>query len=237
MKAWLGALFSQVIVASWLALCAASTLATFFFHGWAGEARSISYIAAAIGFAWGNYKVFQKQQDEIWALRKSSKLQEPRTPDLRIAVEAGSRYILKPVQNVARGDFSGMFLEFHMMIENKGRRNSTVDDFQVEVLEINQKFTNLKPAEGLTYVQGRHCAHGMNPQGLSKTGLVKIDAESTTNRGTLTFYIPDVNLRTFVESNLLMDGPERKFPPLHCRLTLTDTINASATEAFEMPEQ
>ncbi|HEU5410780.1 MAG TPA: hypothetical protein VFU57_07155 [Candidatus Acidoferrales bacterium] len=122
------------------------------------------------------------------------------------------------------------------MIENRGQRNSTVNDFQVEVVELNRRFTELTPQDALSIMQGRHCLHGVSSPGISTTGLIKIEAEGATDRGVLTFYIPGVNLRTFAEANLIMDGPERKFPPLHCRLTVTDTTQASATEMFEMHE-
>ena len=237
MKAWLRALFSQVIVSSWWLLSAASTLSTFFFHGWAGKVRPILAVSSIVGFAWANYRVFQKQQSEISALGKNTQLPQPRVSDLRITAHNGSRYILRPVQNVARGDFSGMFLELHLMIENQGRRDATVNHFQVEVVELNRQFTNLAPEERLNAIAGRHCVHGLNPQGLSRTGLIRIEAENTTNCGTLIFDIPEVNLRTFAECDLRMDGPERKFPPLHCRLTLTDTTQTSATQTFELREE
>ena len=239
MRAWLRALFSQAVVSWWWTLSAASTLSTFFFHGWAGKVRPVLAVSSVVGFAWANYRVFEKQQTEISSLRQKSQLHQPRIPDLKIAVDTGSRYILRPVQNVTTEDFSGMFLEFHLMIENKGQRNSTVDDFQVEISELNRTFRNLQPQETLTGIRGRHCVYAMNPanpQGLSKTGLIKIEPENTTNRATLIFYIPDVNLRMFAEGNLHTNGQDRRFPLLHCRLTITDTTGTSAAETFEMRE-
>ncbi len=123
------------------------------------------------------------------------------------------------------------------MVENRGQRNSTVNNFQVEIVELNRTFTHLKPEEGLNAIQGRHCTYALNVQrGLSQTGLIKIGPENTTNRDTLILYVPGVDLGTFAESNLRMEGPERRFPPLHCRLTLTDTTQVSASETFEKHE-
>lgn len=237
MKAWLRALLSQAVISWWWALSAASTLSTFFFHTWSGSVRTVLAISSIVGFAWANYRVFQGQQSKISSLKGSSQSQEVRASDLRIVAQQGSRYILRPVQNIRRGDFRGMYLEFHLMIENQGLRKSTVNDFQVEIVELNRTFPRLAPQEGLTGMQGRHCAYGMSPhRGLSNTGLIRIDAESTTDRDTLIFYILDMDLRKFAECNLGMQGPEQRFPPLHCRLTITDTMNISATETFEMTE-
>lgn len=123
------------------------------------------------------------------------------------------------------------------MIENTGNRNSTVNSFRVEIVELRRTFPNLTP-EGRQAVQGRHCQHGLDPRSiLSTTGVIKIDAESATNYGTLLFFIPEVSLELFVANGLQMTGGDRKFPPLHCRLTLTDTTSSSATAEFEMHEE
>jgi hypothetical protein len=232
MKNWLEALFSETAFSVWWILSGLSTLSTFFFHGWADKARPALAVSAIVGFVWANFRVFQKQEALVLALRNASQLQETRASELRIAIDKGSRYILRPVPNVPNGDFNAMFLEFHLMIENRGSRNSIVDGFQIEVLELGRTFTRLAPQEGLTGIQGRHVMYAMNSQGiLSKTGLIKIEADSATDRGRLIFHIP-INLGTFAECNLRMVEPE--FPPLHCRLTLTDTTQISATETFEM---
>jgi hypothetical protein len=71
---------------------------------------------------------------------------------------------------------------------------------------------------------------------LSKTGVIKIGAENTTDHGTLLFFIPGVSPEMFVGAGLHMIGEHRTFPPLHCRLTLTDTAQSSATADFELHE-
>lgn len=237
MKNWLKALLSETAYSVWWILSALSTLSTFFFRTWSGKPRLVSAASAILGFALANFRVFQKQQAQISELRRANRLHEARTAQLRITADNGSRYILRPVSNVPHGDFNAMWLEFHLMIENTGRRNSTVNTFQVEVFELKQTFANLKPEEGRNCAQGRHCNHGLNPNSiLSKTGVIKIAAENTTDHGTLLFFVPGVSLEMFVGVGLQMTGEHRTFPPLHCRLTLTDTAQASAAADFELHE-
>ena len=194
-------------------LSALSTLSTFFLRGWAGKPRLVSAISTILGFAWANYRVFRNQETQISELRQANESREVKTPQLRIAPKAGSRYILHPVSNVTKGDFNAIWLEFHLMVENIGTRNSTVNDYQVEVVELHRTFRNLSP-ESRRAVQGRHCQHGLDPRSaLSTTGVIKFDAESATNYGTLSFFILDVNIELFVANGLQMTGGERKFPP------------------------
>jgi hypothetical protein len=110
------------------------------------------------------------------------------------------------------------------MIENTGRRDSTVNNYRVEIVELEQTFPNLGPMEGQNGVQGRHCQHGMQPARILSTGgIVRIQAENATNRGTLLFFVPGINLQQFVDRGLRMQGERREFGTLHCRLTLTLT--------------
>ena len=225
-----------------------STLSTFFFHSWSGQLRLLFGFSALIGFAWANFKVFSKQEARIaeleraalqqTALQQSTLPQDVRNTRLTITPNDGSRYILQPVQNVPHGDFNAAYLEFHLMIENSGRRNSVVNRFDVEITELAQTFHNLTPDERRTAVQGRHCTHGLDVNaGLSRTGVIRINPENATNRGTLSFFIPNITLEMFVNGGLQMTGPRRSFPALHCRLSLSDTTDTSATAEFELHEE
>ncbi len=237
MKNWLKALLSETLFSAWWILSAFSTLSTFFLKGWSGKPRLVSAISTILGFAWANFRVFEKQQGEILRLRGALSSHEERVSQLRIAPDDGSRYILSPVGNVSHANFRGGYLEFHLMIENTGRRDSTVNNYQVEIVELQQTFPNLKPIEGKNCVQGRHCQHGMQPASiLSTTGNIRIQAENVTNHGTLLFFIPDLNLEQFVNAGLQMHGEHRIFGPLRCRLTLTDTTQSSATCEFRLDE-
>ncbi len=237
MKNWLKALLSETAFSVWWILSALSTLSTFFVPVLSAKWRLVSAISAVLGFAWANYRVFQKQERQISALSTAVAPHEARASQLRITPDNGSRYILVPVGNQRNADFNGGFLEFHLMIENTGRRNSTVNSYQVEIVQLRETFPNLQPQEGRNAVQGRHCQHGLQPgRILSRTGVVRIDAESATDHGTLLFFIPGITLERFANAGLGMHGEQRKFGTLRCPLTLTDTTNSSATAEFELHE-
>jgi hypothetical protein len=236
MKNWLKALLSETLFSVWWILSALSTLSTFFLAGWSGKPRLVSAISTSLGFAWANFRVFQKQQSEILRFKGALASHEVRVSQLRITPDNGSRYILAPVGNVPHAEFKGGYLEFHLMIENTGRRDSTVNNYQVEIVELQQTFPNLSPLEGKSGIQGRHCQHGMQPALiLSTTGNIRIQAENATNHGNLLFFVPDINLEQFVNGGLQMQGEHRKFGALRCRLTLTDMKQSSASE-FRLDE-
>lgn len=234
---WLRALFSETILSVWWILSAASTLSTFYFTSWSGKPRLLLAMSTVIGFGWANFRVFQRQEDRIRELSKAIELLKARTSKLQITPDEGSRYILHPVGSVPHSDFAGGLFEFHLMIENTGLKNSTVDNFQVEIIELQETFKDLKPLEGRTGVQGRHCQHGLQPgRILSQTGMVRLDGEHTTNHGTLLFSIPGLNLERFVRAGLRMHGEQRRFDPLRCRLTIVDRTGSSAKANFELRE-
>ena len=237
MMKWLQALLSETVFSVWWILSALSTLSTFVVPGLSGKWRLVSAISAGLGFAWANYRVFQKQERQISALSAAVGSHEARASHLRITPDNGSRYILVPVGNQRNADFNGGYLETRLMIENTGRRNSIVNSYQVEIVQLQETFPNLQPQEGRNGIQGRHCQHGLQPtQILSRTGVVRIDAESATDHGSLLFFIPGIALKRFADAGLRMHGEQRKFDPLRCRLTLTDTTNSSATGEFELHE-
>jgi hypothetical protein len=122
------------------------------------------------------------------------------------------------------------------MIENAGPRNSTINNYRVEIVELDRIFPNLQPIE-IDGAQGRHCYAGIYTANLlSRHGNIQIDAESATGHGTLIFSIPGINMQQFVDAGLHMQGPQRQFGNLRCRLTLTDTTQSSATSEFELRE-
>jgi hypothetical protein len=240
MKSWLKALFAETAFTTWWIFSGLSTLSTFFVQSLSGKWRFASGISTLVGFAWANFRVFTKQERQISALTVA--LAAPgaaaaRASRLRVAVDRWLRYILVPANNVPRSDFNGMYAEFRLMIENTGPRNSTVDTYAVDVVELTKDFTGLRPEEGRATIQGRHCQYGLNrATGLSGTGIVRIDAESSTNHGTLLFFLRGVKLEDFANAGLHMQGEQRGFSALHCRLTVTDTTLSTTTEEFQMDE-
>jgi hypothetical protein len=123
------------------------------------------------------------------------------------------------------------------MIENTGRRNSIVNNYTVEIVNLNKAFTNLVPEEGRNGVQGRHCQHALPPgRVLSKSRIIKIDAENATEHGTLLFFLPGLSMDNLLNAGLIMQGEQRRFGTLQCRLTLIDTTESSVTAEFELHE-
>lgn len=237
MKDWLKALLSETILSIWWILSVLSTLTTFFVPSLSGKPRVVSLTSAALGFAVANFKVFQKQAKGISTLQGDVAAREARISELRIASDAGSRYILTPRGDARHADFDGGYLEFRLMIENTGRRNSTVNNYRVEIVELNQIFPDLPSVEGRNGIQGRHCQYGLLPgRVLSVTGNIRVEAESATDHGILLFFIPGINLQQFTDAGLQMQGEHRRLGTLRCRLTLTDTTQTSATHEFELQE-
>ncbi len=203
---------------------------------------------AVVAAIFGSYRVWRKErvtaynhasqlQARIAELQRTIAAHEERRSQLQITVGNGSFYILTPQAGVSHGDFNGGHLQFLFMIENTGRRNSTINSYLVEIVELKRTFANLQPLEGRHTLPGRHCQLGLGPDAsITRTGIIRVDAERATEYGTLLFFIPDLTLNEFVAAGLRMHGPERRFDPLHCRLTLTDTTGSYVTEEFELHE-
>lgn len=237
MLKWLRALIRQTIFSIWWILSALSTISTFFVAGWSGRARLASIISTVVGFGWANFRVFQQQQAQIEDLEKSLSQLSEKTSRLRIVPDGQSHYILRPTQNLARADFDSIFLDLHLSIENSGPRRADVNLYQIELIELKETFDAVEPQEGRNGIQGRHCLHGLDPRrSISRSRIVRIEAESVTDHGTLLFFIPGITLERFVNAGMQMHGEQRRFGLLHCRLTVTDMVGSSASCEFELTE-
>jgi hypothetical protein len=157
---------------------------------------------------------------------------------LKIYPGNGSRYILKPTgQGGAHGDFSGGHFQFWLRVENSGNRNSAVDKYKIWIQEFDKEFDGVVPKQVFGLVPGRHCQHGVgNEKYLNEANLIKIPPDNSTSVGCLWFYLPELTLEMFVSAGLRMQGPDRHFGNLHCRLTITDSNGVSASEDFECSE-
>lgn len=238
MKTWVSALLSETLLSAWWILSALSTLSTFFVPTLSGRWRIVSVASAVIGFTVANFRVFQKQEDKLLRLRSSLAAQQQRTSLLRIVPDVGSRYVLQLAGEVRHADFRGCYFEFHLMIENVGLRNSAVNCYELELVELGRTFSNLRPMEGQNGANGRHSHTSFYPPNiLTRNGIIRIDSETVAGPGTLLFFVPDIDLNMFVEVGLQMRGPERKFEPLHCRLTMSDTTGSSGQGEFELHEE
>ena len=135
-----------------------------------------------------------------------------------------------------RADFNGGYLEFHLMIENTGRRNSTVNGYQVEIIELGQAFPNLRPVEAQNLIISRYANHAPPARVLTATGNIRIEAESATDRGVLPLFVPGLDMLQFTKAGIQPERESRRYGPIHCRLTVTDTMGATAAGEFELSE-
>jgi hypothetical protein len=247
MISWIKALRSETVLSIWWVFSTVSTLSTFFVVNWEGKPRIVFALFSIVGFGWANFKVFQKQEAKIsalalerdaitTALAHRQETRDKRSSELILTPAGNSQYVLASVPNIGNLAFNGGFLEFECRIENRGNRNSTVDNYQIEILEFGRTLRNLVPEEGRRYIQGRRCNYALNPaRFLTTTRLIRIDAESVTNQGILLFSIPDLTLENFAAAGMKV-GAGQRFGPLNCLLTITDTMGASASALFELHE-
>jgi hypothetical protein len=148
-----------------------------------------------------------------------------------------SRYILRPREDVPGADVLGAVFEFHLRIENTGRRNSTITNYRVRIQELQRDYADLAVFENQTSVRGRRAQMGISRDSvLSRNGIIEVHAERTTPRGTLLFRIPDLNLQMFADAGLRMEEQDRKFSPLHCTLTISDSTGTTTSNDFVLSE-
>jgi hypothetical protein len=166
--------------------------------------------------------------------------QEP-AASLKIHPAADSRYILKPIgQQGAHGNnFKGGHLQFWLRVENSGNRNSAVDRYKIWIQELGREFGEIVPVQVGGLLPGRHCQHGIgwpDQRYLNAANLIKIPPDNSTDVGCLWFSLPELTTEMFANAGLQMQGPERRFSSLHCRLTVTDSNGVSASGDFELSE-
>ena len=185
-----------------------------------------------------NFRVFQRQQSQIADLREVTRQHEVRTAELKITADNGSRYILRPVSSVPHSDFNAMWLELHLMIENTGRRNSAVSNFQVEVIELKQSFGKPETRGREKRCSGQALQSRFKSEKHFEPDWCNQDCrrEHDGSWHFALFFVPGVSLEMFVGAGLHMSGEQRTFPPLHCRLTITDTVQSSTMADFELHE-
>ena len=171
------------------------------------------------------------------AINTARPSQEP-AASLKIYPANRSRYILKPpAQGGAHGDFGGGHFQFWLRVENSGNRNSTVDKYKLWIQEFDRDFDGIVPKQIFGLVPGRHCQHSVgNEKYLNEANLIKIPAYDSTHVGCLWFYLPELTLEMFVNAGMRMEGSERRFGALHCRLTVIGSNGVSASEDFECHE-
>jgi len=172
------------------------------------------------------------------AINTAPPSQEP-AASLKIYPSNRSRYILKPAGGGGvPGDFKGGHFQLWLRVENSGNRNSAVDQYKIWIQELDREFS-VVPIQVNGLLPGRRCQYGIGPPDqkyLNEENLIKIPPDNSTNVGCLWFYLPEMTLEMFANAGLQMQGSERRFGNLHCRLTVTDSNGVSASGDFELSE-
>jgi hypothetical protein len=101
-KDWLKALFSETPSRVWLMLSAFSTLATFFLKAWSNKPLLVSATSMILGFAWANFRVFQRRQAEIVCLSANLRLLQQRDQEDRICDQQELRAVIADGLDLAR---------------------------------------------------------------------------------------------------------------------------------------
>jgi hypothetical protein len=235
MRSWLSALWSEAL-AAWVAIVsAASTAATFYFPKLAGAPRVVSATSLCAAFAWANLRVYKKLLSRNAALK--TELDKAKSRRAELVIHKGKRcsYLLEPLGATRPNAFKALYLELEIMIENKGKRNSTVNHYEVEITELSRKFP-ASPFQGST-IPCRTCQMEVAPSKILRPGgSVAIDSEQATVQDLFYLSISDPVLQRFDELHFRMDPATRKFPPIHCELTIRDTEGNIGTADFLLNE-
>jgi hypothetical protein len=101
-KNWLKTLFSETPSQVWLILSAASTLATFFLKSWSDKPFFVAAASMILGFAWANFRLFQKQQGEIERLGAALRFLRQRDEEDRIRNLQELRAVIADALDLAR---------------------------------------------------------------------------------------------------------------------------------------
>lgn len=240
MIAWLNALRKETVPAVISAASLLSTIATFIFPSLAGNLRLVTFLSLLIGFAWANFRVFEKQSQAITALE--SKLREAtrdESREARLVIHPGDKsyYVLAHSGPMLKGDFVGILLDLELSVENKGLRHSTINEYSVRLPILDREIKQLKPYKD-DIVYGRNsAARSLQPQfALPEGDYIRVPPEDVTRRAWLRLMLAGMPPQDAEERGFIEDPGTRKYPRLTCILTLTDTEGRTATHEFVLPE-
>jgi hypothetical protein len=218
---WLTAIRRETLPALLAAFSLASTILTFIPQlGISASIRSISIACLVAGFVWANMRVYAKQQKRIADFSVSA-LAPAHRAKLVIHEAERSKYIA-----LRKADHSteavGVYIEFHMAVENKGQRHSSINRYDVSIREMGS-FENLRPESNPNaMIPGIHANYTASQPYLMTDAYIRVEAEKMSQTGYLPFRIA---------------SPPPISGPLHCTLILTDTEGESTSHEFILPER
>lgn len=243
--AWLRRFLKRAFLNAWGGISACSTLATFIFPGLGAYRISVFLGCLFIGVCIASYRLTAEldgviaDRDEL-IVRLDEEIKQLSASTAKLTIHQTSKtscwYGHRTAQ-ITHADFGGMYLDFNLVIENSGTKNSIVQTFSVEIPVLGLEYKNLRPQEGITQIQTRHCVMAFNPtHELSRSGMIQIVAGTATKPGPLMFKIPDGNIQLFVDHGFTMHGEEKRLGAFRCKLTVADNNNATTSAEFDMQE-
>lgn len=141
-------------------------------------------IAAVSFLVVAPYLAYKEKAQEALELERQL---HSRKSKLLIHPGHGSRCVVQ----VSEGDHTytlGTYVEFELAIENKGNRNSSVNNFAFTVKETSKEYADLKPVVRDS-VRGWGCVYSLDRRlALAPQGIIQIQAEQMTNPGLLAFF-------------------------------------------------
>lgn len=181
-------------------------------------------------------KAIKLEDERLEELRRQTAREQPQAK-LTIHPDQNSEYLLKPYASMRLGRFISGYFRFALRIDNRGDLNSSIVKYDIYIKELGQTFSGLTPEEQNHGVDTRHGVQSLfSENGLSDSGVVSIDSGGTSGYGMLIFLIPNLNEEIFATVGLHPQGEEKRYPPLHCHLTVTDMNGASASAEFTLTE-
>jgi hypothetical protein len=187
-------------------------------------------ILAVISFCLANFRIFVKQSKRIAELEDKLASSSTRKAEIEIVPKGRSGYVLNRNR--------GILIQFSLMMENRGLKNSTITDFDVSISRFGtlHKLTpctisspSLLGFRSINYVQNKDAINNYST-------VIQIGRETTVGPGHLVFFDENFDTKKF-----LTVYPEMELTPgpLSCTLTVRDTNGISAAcdivlQSYEM---
>ena len=223
---YLKALRRETLPAVITAFSFASTVLTFLprLGASGGRIRLISIACLVVGFLWANARAFAKQSRQVRDLETAlakTQATPARRANLVIHEGARSKYIAIRKSDQERDAAAAIYIEFHMAVENKGDRHSSISRYDLSIPGA-ANYADLKPTTNpYSLIPGIHANYTPSQPYLTKDGYIGIEAEKMSPSGYLCFRVPALPPAS---------------APLHCVLTIRDTEGNIASHDFILPQ-
>lgn len=177
--------------------------------------RWILIAVAVVAFLLAPFRLYVSQQKRIATLEAS--VQPPRKANLVLKPEPGGFYI-RMVDNRTHRQVTGLYVEPHVTIENKGPRPATIEFYDLDFPEVPefQILEKVRP-NPVNEIQGLEATHMVGTGTEFVRGYVEVGAERLVGPLRIQFIVPGLLISSH---------------PLKCNLTIRDTENNKASIAL-----